>query len=101
MANSHIYKAFDALSGFRELLKDEEITKEKRHLLSEDDAYALNSDLSLLKKGQSVKIRYYAKDRYIEVSGKIGLLDITCKYLKIDKQIIAFKDIIKIEVSEE
>lgn len=99
--NAQIFKAFDALSGFRKLLEEEEREKEERRYLSEDDAGVINEKLMKLKKGDSVRVVYYCADSYITVQGRITMIDDIYKRIKIGKNIVRIIDIINIETKGE
>lgn len=99
--NAQIFKAFDALNGFRKLLEEGERWKEERRFLSEDDANAINQELVKLKKGNIVKITYYHIDSYHSIQGRITMVDEVYKTIKIGKNIIKITDIISIEIKGE
>ena len=66
---------FDALSGFKEALKEKEIKKEAKIELSEDSLQELENKLNELEKGSIIKLTYYKNNRYIETIGIITKID--------------------------
>lgn len=66
---------FDALSGFKEALKEKEIKKEAEIELSEDSLQELENKLNELEKGSIIKLTYYKNNRYIETIGIITKID--------------------------
>lgn len=66
---------FDALSGFKEALKEKEIKKEAKIELSEDSLQELENKLNELEKGSIIKLKYYKNNRYIETIGIITKID--------------------------
>ena len=66
---------FDALSGFKEALKEKEIKKEAKIELSEDSLQELENKLNELEKGSIIKLTYYKNNRYVETIGIITKID--------------------------
>ena len=66
---------FDALSGFKEALKEKEIKKEAKIELSEDSLQELENKLNELEKGSIIKLIYYKNNRYIETIGTVAKID--------------------------
>ena len=66
---------FDALSGFKEALKEKEIKKEAKIELSEDSLQELENKLNELEKGSIIKLKYYKNNRYIETIGTVAKID--------------------------
>lgn len=106
-----IFSPFAALRGY-----EDEIASEGSHLkgnrieLSEEGKEALSQKISQLRKGQKVTIRYFTDGYYEDVVGVLDAVDTINKELRIytgfindtGKElptIIAFEDIIEIEVN--
>ena len=92
------------------LLLKAEIIKGNRIELSEEGKQALNQTISQLWKGQEITIKYFTDGYYENVAGVLDAVDVINKELRIytgfindtGKElptIIAFEDIIEIEVN--
>ena len=89
---------FDALKGFREALKQKEKNIENKKELWEFKEDEINENLKMIKKDMLVKVSYYYNLEYIEVVGKIKMIDRTNKKLIILNSIISFDNIFFIEI---
>lgn len=78
---------FDALAGFKELLKEKEIELEERKELSEERFSELESEFNRVKIGSLVRIKYYYNKQYINISGKVTGIDYSKKQIKIDSKL--------------
>lgn len=79
---AYIFQAFDALKGFRELLREKErIVVEKREL-SEDDLEILNRKIHQIQKGDMLQIVYYDEKEYVQKTGIISKIDFDQKYIQ-------------------
>ena len=58
---------FDALSGFREALKEKEIEYEEKIELTEESLEELQKEFNKLEKGRNVNIIYYKNNQYINI----------------------------------
>ena len=53
---AHIFSAFDALKGFREMLKEKERVVVSKRMLSEDDLEVLNQKVHAIEKGMMITL---------------------------------------------
>ena len=95
---AHIFQAFDALKGFRELLLEQEYTKVKFKELSEDDLETLDYQIHHLEVGMMVTIIYFANNNYLKVSGILSKINLDTKVLQIVKTKINIPSIVNIEI---
>lgn len=98
-----IFMPFDALKGFRQALRQEEMIKVEKKEVSEDKAEIIDQTLMKLKKGMLVKIVYYdsTKMQYLLLTGVLTDISDIYKTLTIVKQKINISDIYEIEILEE
>ena len=108
-----IFSPFAALRGYEEEISSEgkDHLKGKRIELSEDQKEILGNKISQLRKGLSVKVKYFTDGYYEELPGKVDSVDAINKELKIytgvtnaiGKElptIIPFEDILEVKVPE-
>lgn len=88
---------FDALKGFRELLKEKEKVIVPKVELSEEAGEELDRKLRAVKRNDVVTVIYFQKGEYLKVTGMVVRLDMTARVLQIVNTKIAFEDIYKIE----
>jgi len=88
---------FDALSGFRDYLNKVEKIKNEKKEFSDDMENYLNSQISNLKKGDSVIIKYYYDLEYLEISGIIKKIDNVEKCIYLLNSKIYFDDILDLK----
>ena len=93
-----IFSPFAALRGYEDEIASEgrDHLKGNRIELSEEGKEALSQKISQLRKGQKVTIRYFTDGYYEDVVGVLDAVDTINKELP---TIIAFEDIIEIEVN--
>lgn len=89
---------FDALKGFREALKEKEKNIELKKDLFDNEIDKLNEIIKKLRKDMLVKISYYYSIEYIEIVGKIKMIDTVNKKINILNSVINFDDIVSIEI---
>lgn len=88
---------FDALKGFQEALKEKEIEYVEKRELSEDSIEQLSKEISLLLKGDMIKIKYYTNKQYKYIEGTIKKVDSVKKsIILLGDTTIRFDDIIEI-----
>lgn len=91
---------FDALKGFKEVIKKREKIKVDKIELSEDVAVELSYKLNQIKKGMIIKVIHYQDNEYIETFGIVSEFNETFGYLIIVKTKIMFTDILDIQSDE-
>lgn len=94
---AQIFQSFDALKGFREILKEQEKIIVPKKILSEDDLAELDYKVQQIKVGMMIKTVYYDQGQYIQLEGKVAKLNFDTKIIQIVKTKLDFKSIINIE----
>lgn len=94
---AYIFQAFDALKGFRELLKEKERVVVEKRELSEDDLKILDQKIHEVQKGDMLRIVYYDGKEYIQKTGILSKVDIEQRYIQIVKQIIELDRIVEMD----
>ena len=97
---AHIFSAFDALKGFRELLKEKERIVVPKRILSEDDFEILNQKIHAVEKGMMITLVYFDNGDYIEQTGRVSKLSFDENYIQIVKSKIPLKSIVDIQCEE-
>ena len=77
---------FDALKGYKELIKEQERIKVSKKELTDDDAVYLSKVLNSLKKGMMVEVIYFENDEYIKVTGMVSRIDLVNRYIFVVKK---------------
>ena len=97
------FLAFDALKGFQEILKEQEKSKEKKKVLSEEEEKEINQELTkyTLVLRTNVEITYYWISKYITIKGIITKIDIYLKQFTILNRKIPFQDLIQLKILEK
>ena len=93
---AQIFQSFDALKGFREILKEQERIVVPKKILSEDDLAELDYKVHQIKVGMIVKIVYYDKGQYVQLEGRVSKINLDTKVLQIVKSKINLKLIVDI-----
>jgi hypothetical protein len=100
-----IFLPFDALEGFRDLLKSKAQDKKKEdvRILSEEDLKDINNVLSSLKKGMLIRVVFYnTKEKcYIEKTGVFTKMNINDRFIMVIKDKIIIDDISEIEILDD
>ena len=89
---------FDALKGFKELVKEVERIKVSKKELTEEDIEKLSKTILSLEKGMMVRVVYFDQDEYLKLEGIVSKIDITNRFIMIVKKRISLDDILEIEV---
>ena len=95
---AQMFQSYDALKGFKEILKEQERIVVPKKELSEDDLEQLDYKIHQVKVGQIIKIIYYDKSQYIQLEGIISKINLDTKILMIVKNKINIHDIIDIDI---
>lgn len=88
---------FNSLAGFYELIEKEEKTKENKKELSEDILYNINKTILKINKSDSILIKHYHNENYIETIGNVRKIDEVNKTIYLDNTKISFDDVIDIK----
>ena len=89
---------FDALKGFKDLIKEVERVKVNKKELTEENIEKLSKTILSLEKGMMVKVIYFEQDEYLKLEGIVSKIDITNRFIVIVKKRISLDDIFEIEV---
>ncbi len=95
---AQIFQSFDALKGFREVLREQEKIEVPKIELSEDDKDMLDWKIRQIKKGMIVSLVYYDNGKYIKIQGMVSKINFDTKLLQIVKTQINMLNIIEIEI---
>ena len=94
------FAPFAALTGYEEVIRDQEKIVYDRVILSEDEINDLNDVLNYLKKNDRVEIEYYAGYRYDVIEDTFVSYDIIKKELRCRKHRIRLYDLKSISILE-
>lgn len=92
-----IFQSFDALKGFRELLKEQEKIVVSPKILLDDELEELDYKVHQIQKGMMISITYFENHQYIKIEGIVSKINLDTKFLQIVKTKIDLRKIIKIE----
>lgn len=98
--NAKQFMPFAALTGFDLLVKERERIIEPRRERSEEENEMLSKKIISLKKGAFVKVRYYRKDAYEFIEGRVTQIDEVFRTLTVTKTKISFDDIYDINFAQ-
>lgn len=94
-----LFIPFDALKGLQEILREKEKEVEERKELSEESLMELQEELNKVEIGNSVLIKYYKDNKYIEVKGILTKIIASKKKIILDENIsINICDIIELKL---
>lgn len=95
-----IFAPFDALKGFKEALKDEEVIKIPKKILSEDQTTMLDTTVKELTTGMMIEVIHYnvKEECYIKTTGVFTKIDVINKCIFVVKNKILIDNIIDIKI---
>lgn len=94
---AQMFQSFDALEGFRDIIRaQEKIVVEKREL-TDDDCDQLNQTIMQIEKGMMVKVVFYEDGQFVQVEGKVAKINFDTKILQIVKKKIKMNTIFELE----
>ena len=91
------FMPFAALTGYYELVREQERVVEPRHEPTEEEALALSRTMAQLRRGDLVRATYYDGDGYRDRVGIVSGLDMAMRRLQLGSLTIAFDDIRDLE----
>lgn len=91
------FMPFAALTGYYDLVREQERIVEPRHELTEEEAVALSRAIMQTKKGDLVRVTYYDRDGYVARTGIVSDIELTFRRLHLGSLCIAFDDMRDIE----
>lgn len=77
------FMPFAALTGFYDVVREQERAREPRHAVTEEHLEQLSRMLSRLGKGDEVRVTFYARDAYETCTGTIRQVDATFRTLEL------------------
>ena len=98
-----IFAPYDALKGFKEMLKEQELPKEEKKVLSEEQLLELKNTLLTLEKGIVVSVKHYnhIESKYEITEGVFVKYDQVYKCIYIVKTKISFDNILEIKILDK
>lgn len=89
---------FDSVKGLQEALREREErhARVEKHGLGEEETEALNRALQRLKKGDRIRLSYYAAFHDTEAVGTVTLLNAAGRFLCLDGEKVLFEDVYRI-----
>ena len=98
-----IFAPFDALKGFKEALKEEEIIKVSKMTLSEDQEIMLDNIVKKLVKGMMIEVTHYVPEEeyYIKSIGIFTKLDDINRCIFVVKNRVLIDNIFDIKIISE
>lgn len=95
---AQMFQSYDALKGFKEILREQERIVVPKKELSEDVLEQLDYKIHQIKVGQIIKIIYYDKSQYIQLEGIVSKINLDTKMLMIVKKKVNIMNIIEINL---
>lgn len=91
------FMPFAALKGYEEALREKERIVVPKIELSEEMKEELDFIMQDIQKNDMIKVIYFQKDEYLQVTGLVSGLDKDAGILKVVNTKIVFANILKIE----
>ncbi len=98
---AQIFQSFDALEGFREIIRAQERKVVPKPELSEEDYMVLNETVHRIQKGMLVRVVYVKGQDFVQVEGMVSKINLETKMIQIVKEKIAFRTIYQLTICEE
>lgn len=94
---AQIFQSFDALKGFREILKEQEKVIVPKKILSEDDLDMLDRKVQQIKAGMIIKIVYFENGQYIALEGLVSKINLDTRIIQIVKKKVNLMNVVEID----
>ena len=91
------FQAFDALSGYRDALKEVEKLVESGQTFNIKDNDIIDKKIKKLVIGKHILVKYYYNGECLNTCGLVSKIDKPKDYLLLEHTIISFADIMDIE----
>ncbi|MDO4596305.1 MAG: YolD-like family protein [Coriobacteriaceae bacterium] len=91
------FMPFAALTGYYQLVKEQERVHEEKHELTEEEAEELSRTICQIQRGDTVRVTYYDAERYRSRTGVVESLEPSLRRLRVAGRAIAFDDILSIQ----
>ncbi len=95
---AQMFQPYDALVGFRDLIKEQEKVVVDHKELSEYDCEILNQTVYQIKVGMMIRVVYHYKQEYIQIEGKVSKINFDTKMIQIVKTKLNLQDLVEIEI---
>ena len=95
-----IFRPFNSLQGYQELLQEKEKIIVPERILSEDDLEILNQKVHAIGKGMMITLIYFDNGDYVQRTGRVVKVNFDEQYIQIIKSKIPFKSIVDIQAEE-
>lgn len=92
------FAPYAALKGFGAYIRSAERETVERVILGEDAAQELDRCLRELHIGDIIKVRYYLRQQYVDLSGNVKKIDLDRKVIQVDNIHVPIRDILHIEI---
>ena len=92
------FMPFDALNGFRSILREKEKIKEERIELTDESKEEISDKLSQLREGDCIEVKFYRNEKYEKIKDKIKRIDYRNKEIKLNKETIRFFNIVELRI---
>ena len=92
------FQPFEALKGFKEEIKKQELEITDKPTLSVDQEEDINSLLLQLNINDLIYLLYYNQNHFIEIKGKVNKINAQYHYLIVNNLKIYFEQIIQMNI---
>lgn len=97
---AQMFQSFDALKGFREILRQKERVEIQKVSFMEDELESLDRKIHKVKKGMMISIVYFDRGKYYQLEGLVSKINLDTKIIQIVKTKINLKDIVVLKGDE-
>lgn len=94
------FMPFAALTGYYDLVREQERIVEPRHELTEEEAEELSRTVVQVRRGDLIRITYYDRGGYKTRAGVVKAVDPAHRLLRLGQEVVAFDDIWRITRGE-
>ncbi len=92
------FMPFAALTGYYELVREQERVAEPRREMTDETAAALTTKLARIRRGDLVRVTFYDLDGYINRVDVVEQIETPFRRLRLKGLTIPFDDILDIEL---
>ena len=92
------FSSFKALEGFDAAINLNNITCDKKVILEDDLKELLDCELSKIKVGNKIFVKYYSNSKYCEKVEFVSKIDVVHKKIILSSDVIDIDTIINIEI---
>ncbi len=91
------FMPFVSLRGYEDLVNSYSLEKCVKKKLTLEEENELSKTMSILKRGDVIKITYYDKEGYVNLIGAVSEICVELRFLRVIKTKIPFDSILTIE----